>query len=56
MLSIRDGSACRKPVFIDRNTLAARLIKELCWPAALSRMVGTYLPRWEKLDNLSIAR
>ena len=37
---------------IDRNLLAARLIKELRRTGAVrAGRIGSYLPRWEKLDN-----
>ena len=40
-------------VVIDRNLLAARLIKELRLGLELFEQEGLapYLPRWEKLDN-----
>ncbi|MCP5756785.1 biotin--[acetyl-CoA-carboxylase] synthetase, partial [Klebsiella pneumoniae] len=40
-------------VFIDRNTLTARLVKALRTGLQLFEQEGLtpYLPRWEKLDN-----
>ncbi|VFS72074.1 Bifunctional protein BirA [Raoultella planticola] len=45
-------------VSIDRNTLAARLIKELRAGLQLFEQDGLapYLARWEKLDNFLNAR